>query len=185
MKRSRMHIPWHEFKSIPNIITLIRFAFIPIMAVVMLRTKGHGMFGFALFLGIWVTDVLDGFIARRYNMITSVGKVLDPLVDKVFHITTALCLFLTHRLPLWVLILILIKDVLMIIGATLLFARQQVVYATWPGKVTTVLFVIAFAAMFFLDHEDPYIVNLMFVPAAIMAIVSFSIYVNQYLKAPR
>ncbi len=137
--------------TVPNLLTLIRFLAIPVLAYLMLKGDKYNTVAFILFLSIWFTDMLDGYIARHFNQISEFGKLFDPLVDKLFQFTTAVMMFLIGKLPLWVPIFIFAKEILMIVGSAILLRKQElVVFAKWYGKLATVLFVMAFAALFFL-----------------------------------
>ena len=95
-----------------------------------------------------LTDALDGIIARKFNQITALGKLLDPLADKL-SLVTLLGLFVSDgQIPLWVLAIILVKEVTMVIGGGVALKRGVVVYALPIGKVTTVVFVLSIIARF-------------------------------------
>lgn len=95
-----------------------------------------------------LTDALDGIIARKFNQITALGKLLDPLADKL-SLVTLLGLFVSDgQIPLWVLAIILVKEVTMVIGGGVALRRGVVVYALPIGKVTTVVFVLSIIARF-------------------------------------
>ncbi|MFA6736536.1 MAG: CDP-alcohol phosphatidyltransferase family protein, partial [Saccharofermentanales bacterium] len=124
--------------GLPNIITSVRFAAIPVMAYfiyasAMIDSK-YNVIAFVLFVLIWATDVLDGFIARKYDQVTNFGKLFDPFVDKLFQFVTALMMMIVGRLPLWVPCVIFVKELLMLIGGTLLLTKYKlVVYSKWYG----------------------------------------------------
>ena len=147
----------------PNILTLIRFLAIPVLAYLILAGDAYNLGAFFLFAAIWLTDMLDGYIARHYNQITEFGKLFDPLVDKLFQFTTAVMMFFVGKLPLWVPMVIFFKELLMIAGSALLLKKDRtVVFAQWYGKIGTVLFVAAFAVIFFLKTEQSYLAGWIF-----------------------
>ncbi len=163
--------------TIPNVLTTVRLAAIPFMAV-FIYLSGQpgpeggrfGMIAFCFFVAIWVTDMLDGFIARRFNQVSDFGKIYDPFVDKLFQFTTAFMLFLISRLPLWVVIFIIVKEVLMLLGgAYILQKKRVVVHSKWYGKASTVLFVIALAAVFFIPYDASTLLHIIFVPPVFMS----------------
>ncbi len=118
---------------------------IPVLAYLIDAGDAYNTMAFLMFVAIWMTDALDGYIARHYNQISEFGKLFDPLVDKLFQFTTAVMMFIVGRLPLWVPLFIFIKEILMIIGSAVLFRKTKlVVFAEWYGKIGTVLFVAAF-----------------------------------------
>ncbi len=163
--------------TIPNILTTVRLCAIPVMAVFIYLSgrpdqlgRTYSITAFCFFVAIWLTDAADGFIARRYNQVSDFGKIYDPFVDKLFQFTAAFMLFLIGRLPLWVVVFIIVKEVLMLLGgAYLLQKKSVVVYSKWYGKVSTVLFVISLSAVFFVPYECRYWIDFIFVPPVLMS----------------
>lgn len=125
------------FKYIPNILTIIRFLLIP--SILDAIYKGNYILGIILFTVSGITDVLDGFIARKFNLITNFGKLMDPLADKLTQISVLMALVYTKMIPLWILVIVAIKELIMVIGASFLYGKNVVVYSKWYGKLATVL----------------------------------------------
>lgn len=134
--------------TIPNILTIIRLISTPVFAVVFI-CGGQKLYFVSLFIFIFACflDLVDGYIARKYNMITDLGKVLDPIADKVLVITVLVCLRVTGALDLWFLYFIIIKECLMVLGGILLYKGNKVVVkSNIFGKLATV-----FMFMFLVD----------------------------------
>lgn len=129
------------FKNIPNILTVIRILLIPFILDAIY--KGNYILGIALFTISGITDVLDGFIARKFNLISNFGKLMDPLADKLTQIAVLMALVYAQIIPLWILIIVIIKELIMVIGASFLYGKNVVVYSKWYGKLATVLFYLA------------------------------------------
>lgn len=143
-----MNIKWEW--TVPNILSLFRIALVPVFAVLYLMSEDNpSMLNWAIVtLGCsGLTDMFDGMIARRCNQITEIGKVLDPIADKLTQVTVVLCLAI--RLPrLWPLLcLCFAKELLQSIGAAKLYFRKksQIQAAKWYGKVSTVVFYLVMA----------------------------------------
>lgn len=128
-------------KNVPNIITMLRFVFIPFILVSLYYN--NYIIAFILLTLSGFSDVLDGFIARKYNLITDFGKLMDPLADKTTQLTILITLGLKHIIPLWILCVIALKEFLMIAGASFLYGKDMVVSSKWYGKLTTVVFYFA------------------------------------------
>lgn len=128
-------------KHIPNALTILRFIFIPFILVSLINDNYLLTFIFFTISGL--TDVLDGFIARKYNLITDFGKLIDPLADKATQITTLGALALKGIIPIWMIIVLFVKECAMIAGASFLYGKELVVSSKWYGKLATVLFYIA------------------------------------------
>lgn len=128
-------------KNIPNILTMLRFVLIPFILYFLSIDNYILTFVFLTLSGI--TDVLDGFIARRFNFITDFGKLIDPLADKATQLLTLGALVLKNIIPLWILGLLVLKEFIMIAGASFLYRKELVVSSKWYGKLATVLIYVA------------------------------------------
>ena len=129
------------FKHVPNILTAIRLLLIPVIFYFALEENYIVAVIFLTLSGI--TDVLDGYIARKYNFITDFGTLFDPLADKLTQISTLVVLVINNIIPLWILIIVIIKELLMVSGAAFLYDKNTVIGSRWYGKAATVLFYIA------------------------------------------
>lgn len=129
------------FKNVPNILTAIRLLLIPVIFYFALKENYVLAVIFLTLSGI--TDVLDGYIARKYNFITDFGTLFDPLADKLTQISTLIVLVIQSVIPVWILVVVIIKELLMISGAAFLYDKNTVVGSRWYGKAATVLFYIA------------------------------------------
>jgi cardiolipin synthase len=177
-----------ELVNVPNILTVLRFLLIPVFAY-FLCTKQYAI-AVALFLAGGLTDVLDGYIARRYNLITSWGKIADPMADKLMQMTALVILSLVIKIiPPELLAIILIKEVLMGIGALVLYKQDNyVVSANWYGKMATVVFYLAIVMLIFGTPFNQWILfglpfnQLFFLLAVLAALFAFFMYVRSYKR---
>ena len=128
-------------KHIPNILTILRFIFIPIILYFIFT--GNYILGIVFFTISGVTDVLDGFIARKFNLISNFGKLMDPLADKLTQISVLASLTTVKIIPVWILVIVILKELIMVVGASFLYGKDVVVYSKWYGKLATVLFYLA------------------------------------------
>ncbi len=124
---------------IPNILTTARLALVPVFAYFML-VKENMSVAALIFVLSGLTDVVDGYIARHYNMITRFGMVYDPFVDKLMQITAVVCLVVAEIIPVWLLVFVIVKEVSMIIVGGILYIKKIVVSSNWYGKASTVIF---------------------------------------------
>ena len=129
------------FKHVPNILTGIRLLLIPVIFYFALKENYVLAVVFLTLSGL--TDVLDGYIARKYNFISDFGTLFDPLADKLTQISTLVVLVIQKIIPLWILIVVIVKELLMIAGAAFLYDKNTVVGSRWYGKAATVLFYVA------------------------------------------
>lgn len=137
-------------KHIPNTLTMCRFVLIPFIFVSIINEQFLVAFIFLTISGL--TDVLDGFIARKFNFITNFGKLIDPLADKTTQIATLIALSYIGIIPMWILIVVFAKEALMIAGASFLYGKELVVSSRWFGKLATVLFYVAIVCSFIIKY---------------------------------
>ena len=159
--------------NLPNLLTILRMGMIPV--VIAFFAADLPYWALAFFLLAEFTDFLDGYIARRYNLVTKFGKVMDPLADKLMLMTTLFCLYATGRIPLWVPIVICIKEGSMITIGALLYRKDIVLPANFFGKLATVLFTAAVLLSFFSDIVAPWHTYVLTVATAV-AILAMIIY---------
>jgi len=135
-------MPKFNKKYIPNYLTILRLILVPIIFILIL--KENYITAFIFFSIANITDILDGYIARKYNLITDWGKLMDPLADKITQISTISALIIKKIIPFWILVIITIKELTMIIVAFVLYKKEIVtVHSKWYGKAATILFFIA------------------------------------------
>lgn len=129
------------FKHLPNILTIIRFLLIPLILYFIFT--GNYLFAFVFFTVSGITDIADGCIARKFNLISNFGKLMDPLADKLTQISVLTALVIVKIIPVWILAIVLLKEFIMVVGASFLYGKDVVVYSRWYGKLATVLFYLA------------------------------------------
>lgn len=175
------------FKHLPNILTLLRFLLIPIILYFIIKENYILAFIFLTLSG--VTDVLDGYIARKFNFITNFGKLIDPLADKSTQISILATLSLQKIIPTWILIIVILKEFLMISGASFLYGKELVVSSKWYGKLSTVIFYIAIVCSLlkkqfhFNTSVDQYIYYLALFATLFSLLMYFQSFYNKgYLK---
>jgi cardiolipin synthase (CMP-forming) len=103
--------------SIPNLITLARILAVPV--ILWAITSGEMRIAFALFLAAGLSDLVDGYLAKRFGMATELGAYLDPLADKAMIISIYVALGIVEAMPRWLVILVVSRDI-MIVGAVML-----------------------------------------------------------------
>jgi cardiolipin synthase len=140
-------------KSIPNILTALRLIMVPFLGYFMYSEEY--ILALAIFAIGGFTDILDGFIARKCNMITKWGKVFDPLADKLMQVTALTFLVIQGFIPIFILIIVVTKEFLMLIGGILVYKRgKTVIGANWCGKLASVVFYFAIIATIILSLDN-------------------------------
>ena len=133
-----------------NALTVVRFILIPLIVYYILT--GQYIAGFIVLTISGLTDVLDGCIARKFNFITNFGKLIDPLADKATQIAVLASLTFKGIVPLWILLIVFIKEIVMVAGASFLYGKKLVVSSRWYGKLATVLFYVAIVCSLFIEY---------------------------------
>lgn len=172
-----------ELFSIPNILSIFRLLLIPIYTVIFLkadRPEDYWLAGGILAIST-LTDLIDGKIARHFNMVTEIGKVLDPFADKVTQLTLIICLAL-RRKQIWpVLALFVVKESFMLImGAINLSKGKMLDGALMSGKIcTTILFVSLIFMVILPDLSNTWVVVLV-VLCLVAMLITFVDYIHAY-----
>ena len=136
--------------NVPNALTMLRILLVPVFAV--LYMKGSRMAALAVYCAAALTDLADGFIARKYGMITDFGKLMDPLADKLMTITMGICMVLKGDVPAAIVIILACKEVLMVVGGLFLLKKGSVAYSRWIGKLAQAAVVSGFLLAFFSEQ---------------------------------
>lgn len=137
MTEEKNKISWNIL-TIPNILSMLRVAMIPIIARLYFDEEYYGAVGVMILSGI--TDIIDGFVARKFNMTSNLGKILDPVADKLTQGLILLCLAVRYPYMLIMFVLMAVKElVLSIVGIMAIRKTQKVKSANWHGKITTFL----------------------------------------------
>jgi len=145
------------FKHVPNILTIIRFLLIPIIIIFAIQDNYIATIIALTISGI--TDILDGFIARKFNFISDFGKLMDPLADKATQVALLVTLTIQKIIPIWIILVVIIKEFLMVSGASFLYGKELVVSSKWYGKLTTVLFYVAIVCSLFTQYWNGTLIN--------------------------
>lgn len=134
----------HTFKKsyIPNILSAFRICLVPIFVYLFLLIENK-ICAILVFLLAGATDVVDGYLARKNQWITNIGKVLDPLADKCMQIAALVCLGISGLVDWWIVAVLSVKELILLVGATSAIKTKKVyVQSNWYGKAGTVAFYI-------------------------------------------
>ena len=128
--------------SVPNLISIVRIVLVPVFVIVLLagaHDVGGRWIAAALFVVAIATDAVDGHLARSRNLITDLGKILDPIADKALTGAALVVLSVLGELPWWVTLLILVREIGITVWRFVVLSRGRVVPASKGGKTKTVL----------------------------------------------
>lgn len=170
--------------NIPNVLSLVRLALLPVFAVLYLNNHLEWSL-FALALS-GLTDLFDGMIARKYNQITEIGKLLDPFADKLTQIVVLVCLTIRNPKLTVLVIICFAKELLQAIGGWILFSRKEIIRGSkWFGKVSTFTFYIVMLAIALWQGMPPWLMMTLIALVAATMVFSFFMYLAIYFQLRR
>jgi len=190
--------------NLPNKISMIRIIMIPIIMLFISPTvsfmpdwyndfiQGIGQYiGVVLFLIAAITDFLDGYIARKHNLVTKLGKFLDPIADKLLVISALVILVQTQEINFWLVVIIIAREII-VMGIRIIAASEgKVIAASVWGKIKTVLQISAITS-YLISHITPYlffkvldlylISDILIILAVVVTIISGYDYVKKNIQ---
>ena len=169
--------------SIPNLLSLFRLLLIPVYATLYLNATQRYQYLLAGVISAvsCLTDMIDGKIARKYNMITTLGKILDPLADKLTQLTLTICLSLKYPVLYPVLGLFVMKELFqLVLGVVFLRKGKMLPGALMAGKVCTTILFVSLIALVLMPNIPPVAVKAIAVIDALFLIISFVSYAMAY-----
>lgn len=171
-----------EIFSIPNMLSMFRLLLIPVYVSIYLSATedSHYLIAGLILAVSCITDMIDGKVARHFNMITNVGKVLDPFADKATQCAVTVCLSLKYPAMRSVLVLFLSKEVFQLIAAIINYRKGKALAgALWAGKVCTTVLFSSLTLLVLVPNMNPIAVDVI----ALTDIVFLSIAFIQYIFA--
>lgn len=177
-----MHIQsWKkEILTIPNALSVFRIALIPVYLKIYLEEK-YTMAAVILAVSC-LTDLVDGKIARKFNMISNVGKVLDPLADKLTQLGLLLCLSVRRRMLKYLLVIFLIKEFWQLFAMLAAMRRGKALNgALWSGKVSTTVLFTSLGLMFLFPGMSDRTANVLTLVCLVFLLYAFGDYAMAYL----
>ena len=162
--------------TIPNLLSLLRLLMIPLFVWLYCARGAYYWTGVVLLLS-GLTDIVDGFIARHFHMISNLGKILDPVADKLTQVAMLFCLITRFPLMLLPLVLMVLKELYMAVSGLIVIHRTSQVYgANWHGKVNTfLLYAMMILHVFWYDIPAA-VSNLTIAACVVMMVVSLALY---------
>ena len=168
--------------TIPNLLSLLRLCMIPLIIWLYCTQKNYALTAVVLVLS-GLTDMVDGYIARRFNMVTDLGKALDPVADKLTQASVMFCLLSRFRMMLVPLLLLIFKEVCNgVMSLVVIKKTGKVCGADWHGKVCTwLLYALMFVHIVWFDISREWSTALISI-CVIMMTFSFALYMVRNYK---
>ena len=172
--------------NIPNLITLGRILLVPIV-VWAIATPGAMWIAFVLFVAAGVSDAIDGYLAKRFAMITELGAYLDPLADKALIVSIYLTLGVNGFIPLWLVILVVSRDI-MIVGAFMLSwlvgapLKVKPLLVSKLNTVAQIVFASVVLGSLGFNYELPTLTLILMGLVAVLTLLSVAAYVAEWVR---
>ena len=167
--------------NLPNKLTVLRMVLVPFFVATLLLSKTNDTLkwvALALFVIASLTDFADGYIARKYNLITNFGKFMDPLADKILTVSGMICLIELVRIPSWIVVIIVAREFI-ISGFRLIAAENGVVIAAnYWGKFKTTFQMFMIILMIMNIPQLQIVTNIVMWIALALTIISLVTYIN-------
>ncbi len=170
-----------DWKTVPNMLSYFRLLLIPVFIVLYIHYKNYTAAA-AIILLSGLTDVADGFIARKFNMVSDLGKALDPLADKLTQLAIFICLGERYRLIILFVCILAIKEIAMMLMGMLIMKRTgQVNSAKWYGKMTTFVTEATALILVFVPDISSIIADILILVSMTCVLFSFVMYLRRYI----
>lgn len=175
----------NQILTIPNLLSLIRLALIPLI-VWLYCVKQNYYFAVGVILLSGLTDIADGWIARHFNMVSDLGKILDPIADKLTQVTVMTCLALRYRLIVGITVLFAVKELLMgLLGVLVIHKKDSVNSAKWHGKLNTVILYTVMILLILFPHMPFAMANCLLILCVCTMLCSLCLYMVFYIRLLR
>ena len=174
-----------EIFTLPNLLSLFRLALIPVYVSIYLNARNQDDYflAVAILAVSCLTDLIDGKIARRFNLITTVGKVLDPLADKATQFTLIVCLTVRYRMLLIVVWLFVAKELFQLIAGTIQLKKGKILKgALLSGKICTTILFCSLILLVLLPSPPIKFVRCIIFVDIVCLLTAFADYVYTYFK---
>lgn len=174
-----------EILSIPNLLSLFRLALIPVYILLYLNaTSAADYYLAAAVLAVsCLTDLIDGKIARHFNMITTLGKILDPLADKATQFSLIVCLSVKHPVLLYLIGLFVVKEGFQLIAGSISLRKGIILKgALLTGKICTTILFISLILLVMIPEISPSTVKIITIIDMIFMIIAFGDYLLAYFR---
>ena len=175
-------------KNIPNLLSVLRLMMVPLFIYLFFAEfENHRPWALAVFLAASATDVLDGWLARRNNWVTDLGKIIDPLADKLMQFSAFVSLAIKSKYGIILAVCIFVKDILMMFGGIVLSKKgaRDLVVAKWYGKLNTCVIALTVCVLILYYEKETLAAVMTGISAAVMLFAFLMYFFNIFLKYMR
>lgn len=173
-----------KWLTIPNLLSLFRIILIPVFVIAFIFSKDDNIAVWSIVVLVLsgLTDLLDGFIARRFNQISDIGKVLDPIADKLTQVAVIACLSIRFHVLLILLVIYIVKELLMLAGGIITLKKNIIPAARWYGKVSTFeLYAAMLLFLLFPTMSEPYVSIILVITTVLVLFALLMYFLNFFV----
>ena len=173
--------------TIPNLLSTFRICLVPVFVLVYFMGGDHrSLYAVIVYAVASLTDVLDGRIARKYNMTSSLGRILDPLGDKLMTAAVIVCITVDRVIPVWAVIIFVVKECMMGLGGMILFNKlDDMPPSNYFGKASTVVFFAVCVILMLFRQIPPNVAAIMIGAALAVMVLAFGTYLFRFIRILR
>lgn len=170
-----------EILTIPNMLSIFRLLLLPL--IIWFYTREHYIAALLVLFLSGISDIADGIIARKFNMVSDFGKIIDPIADKLTQGTLLLCIAIKHRIVIVLIAIFALKEILMAtLGYLIIRRKDSVNSARWYGKLNTVIIYSTIVLLIVFPNIPKTAVNIMVFTCIAIIVISFILYARFYQK---
>ncbi len=174
-----------EVMTIPNLLTMLRILLLPLIVWLYIFKEDYNA-AILILLVSGLTDIVDGFVARKFNMVSDLGKILDPFADKLTQWTLLICLAMRYKVIFFLVGLFLLKELILAFMGYIVIKRKDLVNsAKWYGKLNTVIIYTTIVILIIVPEVSHTVVTIMSAICLATMIASMLMYASFYLKQLR
>jgi CDP-diacylglycerol--glycerol-3-phosphate 3-phosphatidyltransferase len=171
-------------KNVPNILSSIRICLVPVFALTYFSEAGSiKIYAAAVYALASFTDFLDGYIARKYSLISNLGKILDPLGDKLMTLTVLVCITIDQVIPVWAVVAAVVKEMLMLLGGAIIRGKKggEIPSSNIIGKTSTVVFFVVCVTLMLFRSIPTDIATIMITAAIALMLLALVSYIRTFI----
>lgn len=173
-----------KLRHIPNILSIFRLILVAVFAFVYfwLDPAYSSHVALCVFVLAGITDVIDGYLARKYNWISDAGKILDPLADKLMQCTVLICLMIDRMIPIWYAVPFIGKELLILFLGFLIIKRRNFVVVSdiWGKLAAFVFYGVIGLVMLIGKLLGPIVINIMCAASLALTIIALVLYTLRF-----
>ena len=174
-----------DILTIPNLLSLVRLLMLPVIVWLYVKEKNYYA-ATAMVFASGITDIADGIIARKFQLVSDLGKILDPVADKLTQAALIICLIEKFEWMLWLFVLFAIKEIVMGISGMVVIKKKDVVNSSqWFGKLATVVLYAVMFTLFLFPNASVEMANAMILICAAVLLLAFIKYLRFHISLLR